>query len=189
MGPDEVLQLLVDCGAVLRGHFLLTSGRHGDGFVQCSQVMQYPHYAEVLGRELARRIGFEADLVVGPAMGGVILAHEVARALGIRAMFTEKTSEGMKFRRGFALAPGSRVIVVEDVVTTGGSVRRTAEAVEALGGRVVAIGAIVDRSEGEWLRSEPPVPKVALTTVQLRSFQPEECPMCKMGQPLVKPKD
>lgn len=190
MNPEEVLELLRSCRALLRGHFLLTSGRHGDGFVQCSQVMQYPKYAELLGRELARRIGLEADVVVGPAMGGVVLAHEVARAIGARSMFTEKTSEGMKFRRGFTIAPGSRVIVVEDVVTTGGSVRRTAEAVLSAGGQVIAMGAIVDRSGGEWARSEPhAVPKVALAAVQLQSFEPDECPMCRAGEPLIKPKD
>ena len=186
----EIERLLIDCGALLRGHFLLTSGRHADSFVQCSQVLQYPRYAERLGAELAEQFkGIDADTVVGPAMGGIILAYEVARALGLRAMFTEKVPEGMRFRRGFHIKSGEKVIVVEDVVTTGGSVAKAAQAVEELGGKVVAMGAIVDRSGGEWCRSEEEgVPRRALLTLSLESYPPEECPMCRAGAPLVLPK-
>ncbi|MCL6580850.1 MAG: orotate phosphoribosyltransferase, partial [Firmicutes bacterium] len=138
LDPETLLLRLRELGAVLEGHFLLTSGKHSPAFVQCSQLLQHPAEAERVGRALAERLrDVGATVVVGPAMGGVILAHEVARALGTRSCFTEKQDGGQIFRRGFRLSPEDRVVLVEDVLTTGGSVLRSAAAVRATGARVV----------------------------------------------------
>lgn len=182
--------LLERTGAWRRGHFRLTSGLHSPEFFILAQAFQYPQEAAYLGRELASAlvaaVGSPPDVVVGPALGGILLAHEVGRALGVRAIFAEAVPEGgMRLRRGFRIEPGERVFVVEDAVTTGGSARAAAEAAAAAGGRVVGVGAVVDRSDG---RARFPAPFVALWRRQVPAYRPEECPLCARGEPLVSPK-
>ena len=150
--PDSgqhLLSILQQTGALLEGHFQLTSGLHSPRYLQCARVLQYPEHAEWAGRELAGHFAKDGvNAVVAPAIGGIIVAHEVARALGVRALFTERESGVMTLRRGFQIAPGEKILVVEDVVTTGGSTRETIEAVTRAGGAVVGAGSLVDRSGG-----------------------------------------
>jgi orotate phosphoribosyltransferase len=147
--------------------------------------LQFPKYAETLGTDLARKFtGTEIDCVVGPALGGVVVAHEVARARGVRALFTERVDGAMKLRRGFHMAPGDRVLIVEDVVTTGGSVKEAAAAVESLGGEIVGFGALIDRSGG---KADFGLPFHALLTLNAVSWDSGQCPLCRAGIPAVKP--
>lgn len=188
MTNEEVLQIFSDSGALLTGHFLLSSGLHSSRYLQCALVMQHPATAEKLCSVLAakakadERIG-QIDLVIAPALGGVVVAHEVARALGVRALFTER-QEVMTLRRGFQIAPGEKCFVVEDVVTTGGSTREVMEVVNALGGVVVGAGSLIDRSNGA---VDLGVPRHALATLEVPSYKAEECPMCKEGTTAIKP--
>ncbi|MEN3010370.1 MAG: orotate phosphoribosyltransferase [Candidatus Bipolaricaulaceae bacterium] len=186
MRAQEVMELLRATGALLEGHFLLSSGLHSGRYVQCARLLQYPWHAEAVGRALA---AFVRDLrpgaVVGPALGGILVAHEVARALGVRSLFAEREGEKLALRRGFALAPGERVVVAEDVVTTGGSTLETAEVVRAQGGEVVAAVALVDR-RGPAAR-DLPFPLFALVRLEIATFPPEDCPLCRAGLPLEKP--
>jgi orotate phosphoribosyltransferase len=183
--------LFEDTGAYLHGHFRLTSGLHSGEYLQCAKVLAHPEYAERLGRELSEKIrtltGEAAiDVVVAPAMGGIIIGHEVARALGARSLFTERdaASNSMTLRRGFEIAAGEKAVVIEDVITTGGSTKEVVNAIAAAGAQVLAAGSIVDRSGG---RAEVGVPRVALETLETVAYRPEECPLCKEGMPLVKP--
>jgi orotate phosphoribosyltransferase len=154
-------------------------------YVQCALVLQFPQYAELLGADLAVRFpGLKIDCVVGPALGGVVVAHEVARKLRVRALFTERVNGVMTLRRGFHVAPGERVLIVEDVVTTGGSVKEAAAAVESLGGKIVGFGALIDRSGG---KAELGLPFHALLTLNAVSWDAAECPLCPSGIPAVKP--
>lgn len=185
LNQEQALELFKKAGAFLEGHFLLTSGRHSDRYVQCAQVLQYPEYTSALCEEIARRFkDTEVDLVIGPAMGGVIVSYEVARHMGVKNIFTERENGGMTLRRGFALEPGQKVLVVEDVVTTGGSVREVIEVVESKGAQVVGVGVLVDRSGG---KADFGFRKEAVITMEVLSWDPEECPMCKEGIPAVKP--
>lgn len=185
MKQDEIMEIFKETGAILSGHFLLTSGRHSDRYIQCARVLQYPRYAESLCCELARRYRDEKiSAVVGPAIGGIIVAHEVARTLGTRAFFTERENGKMALRRGFTLSPGERVLVVEDVVTTGGSVMEVINLVKGMGAAVVGAGLLVDRSGG---RADLGVRKEALLTVNVAAYEAEKCPLCREGVPLVKP--
>ena len=186
MTEEEITKILRDTGAILHGHFRLTSGRHSDTFLQCSQVMQYPRHAEALCKEMARAfLNDGIELVAGPAMGGIILAYEVARHLGCRAVFAEKDNGKMVFRRSFVLSPGERVLLVEDAISTGGSVSQVADTVKSAGALVVGVAALVDRTGG---RVNFGVPFRPLLTMDLKSYEPEECPMCRAGEPLVLPK-
>ncbi|MEW6031666.1 MAG: orotate phosphoribosyltransferase [Bacillota bacterium] len=191
--PESVLARLREVGAIADGHFHLTSGKHSPVFVQCSKVLQFPEDATAIGAALARRFrDVEVSLVAGPAMGGVILAHEVARALGVRSAFTEKQNGAQVFRRGFRLGPEDRVLLVEDVLTTGGSVLRSAAAVKAAGAAVVGVGLIIDRTAGkaaECLGLGPDVPVQALAFLDAPAYLPEHCPLCREGRPLVRPKE
>lgn len=185
MTEDEILNIFRKHSALLEGHFILSSGLHSDRYIQCALVLQYPRVAEQLCVELRPRLGeLGAKTVVAPALGGVIVAHEVARALGLRALFTERQNGEMMLRRGFHLEPGEPVIVVEDVITTGKSTRETADCVEAAGGKVVGIGALVDRSGGQ---VKFDVPKAALVTLDVKTWDPDNCPLCAEGKPAVKP--
>ena len=185
MEEGELLEIFRRHHALLEGHFVLSSGLHSDRYIQCALVLQHPEAAEQLGRELAAQLGhLRATLVVAPALGGILVAHEVARALGVRALFTERQDGRMTLRRGFALAPGEPALVVEDVITTGGSTLETIHAVEEAGGKVVGAGSLVDRSGGG---AELGVPRAALLTLTVRNYQPAECPLCKAGLPAVKP--
>jgi orotate phosphoribosyltransferase len=185
---DPILQVFEQTGAYLRGHFRLTSGLHSSEYLRCARVLQYPQHAETFGRELASALGGfgPISLVAAPALGGLIIGHEVARAFGVRFLFTERDAATgkMALRRGFALDAGETAVVIEDVVTTGGSSRETIGILAALGARVVAAGSIVDRSGGQ---ADLGVPRVALTTLTVTSWQPENCPLCASGQPVVKP--
>lgn len=185
MTEQETLDLYEKTGALLRGHFRLTSGLHSDVYLQSALVLQHPEHATRLGAALAapfRQTG--AATVLAPAIGGILVAHEVGRALGARALFTEREGGVMTLRRGFGLSVGERCLVVEDVVTTGGSTREVCECVEGLGGVVVGVGALVDRSGGT---AQFPVPKAALATVAATTWKPEDCPLCKAGGQAIKP--
>lgn len=188
MTPEEVIALFKKTGALLDGHFVYTSGRHGRQFLQAARVMQYPEYTEALCKALADNFaGMRIELVVGPATGGIILAYETARQMGVRGVFTEKDGKGgMALKRGFTLKPGTRVLVVEDITTTGGSVRKTATHVRDRGAVVVGIGALIDRSGGE---ARFDVPFKTLAAVSMESWQRGECPLCKAGEPVVEPDD
>jgi orotate phosphoribosyltransferase len=185
------MALFEETGAYLRGHFRLTSGLHSGEYLQCAKVLAHPQYAERLGRALSAKIqtlsGAAAiDVVVAPAMGGIIIGHEVARALGARSLFTERdaATNAMTLRRGFEIAPAENAVVIEDVITTGGSTREVVNAVAAAGASVLAVGSIIDRSGG---RADVGVPRVALETLEAVAYPPDECPLCRQGLPLVKP--
>jgi orotate phosphoribosyltransferase len=183
---DRAVNLMLRCGALMRGHFKLTSGLHSDEYCQCARVLEHPDVAEELGKMLAGLYADQqVDTVVSPAIGGIVIGHEVARALSVRSLFAERTENGMELRRGFALSPGERVLIIEDVVTTGGSVKEVAEAVKAAGAEVVGFGFIMDRSR------EPlnlPAPSRALLEGrEMVTYQPDTCPLCEAGVPIDKP--
>ena len=187
---EAVLELFRQTGAYLQGHFRLTSGLHSAEYLQSALVLRHPPAAEKLGRLLAqeiRKITPEApSLVIAPALGGLIIGHEVARALGTPFLFTERDPESrqMALRRGFSVEPGTRAVVVEDVITTGGSTQDVIEILHKLGATVLAAGSIIDRSGG---RAKVDAPRVALATLQVAAHYPQECPMCKQGIPAIKP--
>lgn len=173
-------------GALLTGHFRLSSGLHSDRYLQCARLLMWPELAEQAGHELAEKLReFGPRAVVSPALGGVIIGHETARGLGLRAMFVERQA-GSPFtlRRGFALEPGEPVVVVEDVFTTGKSTREASEAVQAAGGRVVAVGSIVDRGLPAGAFS---VPSRSLLSLSVPSWPEAECPLCRQGSPIDSP--
>lgn len=189
MTPQETLDLFLSTGAYLKGHFLLTSGLHSSEYLQCALVLQHPEHAEKLGRELAARVrplfGGPVRTVISPALGGLIIGHETARALGARFLFTERDSTGkMTLRRGFSLVPGENVVVVEDVITTGGSTRDVIAAASGGSARVLAAGSIIDRSGGT---ADLGVALAALATLNVRTYEPAVCPLCAQGVPAVKP--
>lgn len=186
MRPEELLSLFQEVGAVRQGHFELSSGRHSATYVQCALVLQFPKYAEQLGRALAAEFhDLKMDVVASPALGGIVLGHEVARAMGCRAVFVERDSTGrMALRRGFEIAERESVLVVEDVWTTGGSTSETIRVIEQVGGRVVAVGALIDRSNG---RLEFPVRAEALIELRAESYEASLCPQCRAGIPAVRP--
>jgi orotate phosphoribosyltransferase len=174
----------LETGAYLKGHFRLTSGLHSDEYLQCALVLQHPHLAERLGRELAERLP-ASSFVAAPAMGGLIIGHEVARARDVRFLFTERDANGkMVLRRGFSIQPGETAVVIEDVVTTGGSTRELIQVLQAAGAHVIGAGSVIDRSGG---KVDLGVPRVALTTLTVNSWDPAECPLCKQGLPVEKP--
>jgi len=182
---QDIILLFTSTGALLTGHFQLTSGLHSRQYLQCALVLQDPRNAEKIGRLLADKFkGVHVDVVVAPAIGGVLVAHETARALGVRSLFTEREAGVMTLRRGFTITPGERVLVVEDVVTTGGSTRETIDAVSKAGGIVVGAGSLVDRSGGE---VDLGVPRRALLTLYVPAYDPADCPLCRQGEPAVKP--
>ena len=181
----EVLNIFREKGALLEGHFLLSSGLHSEKYLQCALVLQHPDLATELCFSLAGRFRSEkVDLVIAPALGGIIVAHEVAKALGVRAVFAERVEGKLTLRRGFFINPGDKALVVEDVVTTGGSTKETMRVVTDEGGVVVAAGALIDRSGGT---TNLGVPFEALVTLSISVFQPSECPLCRKGIPAVKP--
>ena len=185
MNRTEFLDLFRRSGALLEGHFRLSSGLHSTGYLQCALVLQHPSHAEALGRVLAERVGsLRPTVVLSPALGGLIIGHEVGRALGVRAVFAERQDGVLTLRRGFMLAASDRVLVVEDVLTTGGSTRETIQVARAFGGQVVGAAAIVDRSGGG-ARFE--VPFEALLDVDLPTYAADACPLCARGDPVAKP--
>lgn len=179
---EEILGAL---GALQEGHFRLTSGRHSDKYMQCARLFEHPEESAGLCALLADEFReFGVELVAGPAIGGIIAAYEVARALGVRNIFAERENGVMTLRRGFHVEPGTRVLAVEDVVTTGGSVKEVVSLLRALGADVVGAGAVVDRSAG---KVELGTPFKALLTLDAVSWAPEDCPLCRRGMPIVKP--
>ena len=189
MTNEETLQVFADNEALLTGHFLLSSGLHSPRYLQCALVLQHPAIAARLCAALAvkaqtdERIG-KIDLVIAPALGGVIVAHEVARALGVRALFTERQDGAMKLRRGFQLKAGERCFVVEDVVTTGGSTREVMEVVTQYGAATVGAGSLIDRSGGAVNLGAP---RHALAVLEVPTYQPNACPLCADGSQAIKP--
>ena len=190
---DPTLALFAGTGAYLNGHFRLTSGLHSSEYLQCALVLQHPRHAEHLGQAMAQQLRVSAqgmdiagvETVVAPAMGGLIIGHEVARALGVRGIFTERDAAGrMVLRRGFAVRPGEKCVVVEDVITTGGSTREVVDLLQAAGADVLAAGSIIDRSNGQ---AQVGVPRIALVALNVVAFAEAECPLCAQGVPVVKP--
>lgn len=182
---DHVIEMFRRVGALLEGHFRLTSGLHSPRYLQCALVLQHPREAEACGTAIASQAAaLGAQAVLSPALGGIVIGHEVARALGVRAIFAERQDGALTLRRGFTLAPGEKVLVVEDVVTTGGSTRETIEVARAAGAAVVGAASIIDRSGGT---QELGVPYISLAALSVPTYQPDACPMCQAGQPVVKP--
>jgi orotate phosphoribosyltransferase len=182
---EEILQIFRTNSALLEGHFVLSSGLHSDRYIQCALVLQHPRIAEQLGAALAAKLRqLKPSVVAAPALGGVLVGHEVARALGVRALFTERQDGVMTLRRGFSLISDEPTIVVEDVITTGGSTRETMECVKQAGGKVVGVGALIDRTGGA---TDLGVPKASLVTLKVQNYNPADCPLCKSGIQAIKP--
>jgi len=185
MSREELLDLFRRSGALLEGHFRLSSGLHSAGYLQCALVLSHPQHAETLGRAIADATReWRPTLVLSPALGGVVIGHEVGRGLGVRAMFAERQDGELTLRRGFVLSETDRVLVVEDVLTTGGSTRETMQVATAAGGRVVGAASIVDRSGGT---ARFDVPFTSLLSVDLPTYEPDRCPLCARGLPVTKP--
>jgi len=192
MTRDELLDLFRRTGALLDGHFRLSSGLHSAGYLQCALVLQHPAHAEALGRALTDHVReLRPTVVLSPALGGVIIGHEVGRALGVRAIFAERQDGELTLRRGFMVAEADRVLLVEDVLTTGGSTRETMQVATAAGGRVVGAASIVDRSGGKRKLSGGGatlgVPFASLLDIDLPTYEPDQCPLCAKGLPVTKP--
>lgn len=183
--PDDVLEAFRESGALLEGHFLLSSGRHSDRYLEKALVLQYPRNVERMCRELARRFeDAQPEVVIGPTTLGVVLAYEVAKHLGVRSIFAEREGTGRALRRGFRIEPAQRVLVVDDILTTGGSVQDVLDVVNVWKGEVVGVGVLVDRSGGAMdfgVRLE------SLLPMQVTSYAPDDCPLCRENVPLVKP--
>ena len=185
MCEKEVEDLLIETSAIMEGHFLLTSGLHSPRYVEKFNVLQKPVYTEKLCRAMAEKFkDANIETVVGPVTGGILLAHETGKALGTRAIFTERENGKMTFRRGFTLHEGERVLIVEDIVTTGGSIREVIDVVKEHGGIPVAVSMLVDRSGGKATFGD--VPSTALLHMDVQTYKPEECPLCKAGIPMTK---
>jgi orotate phosphoribosyltransferase len=180
-----VLEMFQENNALLKGHFLLSSGLHSERYLQCALVLQHPKLAKKLGLSLAEKFkALSVDTVISPALGGLIIGYEVAKALGVRFIFTERQDGQMALRRGFTLTPGEKLIVIEDVFTTGGSTKEVMVTVEQAGAKVVGVGAIINRSEKEISFG---VPSQYLLPLQVKTYEPAKCPLCKEGLPFFKP--
>jgi orotate phosphoribosyltransferase len=185
MEPEAVLDLFRQSGALLEGHFRLSSGLHSEKYLQSALVLQYPDLASRLGDALAARTRhLQPTVVLSPALGGIVIGQEAAHALGVRAIFAERQEGALALRRGFTLAPGDRVLVVEDVITTGGSTRETEQVARATGATVVGAGAIIDRG-GDQVRLD--IPLHALVRLEVPTYNPDACPLCAHGVAVVKP--
>lgn len=186
---EDVLTMFNRSGALLEGHFLLTSGNHSNQYFQCAKVLQYPEYAERLCEIIATHFKNKSiDVVIAPAIGGIVVGQEVARQLGVRSIFTERKDGTMQLRRGFEIKPGERVLVCEDVVTTGGSVFEVIDVVKKNGGMLMGVGFIVDRSGGSVrFPVVKPTDQIACYTTEAVKYAPDECPLCESGSTPVKP--
>jgi orotate phosphoribosyltransferase len=183
--PEQVIEQFRTTGALLEGHFQLSSGLHSTVYLQCALVLQFPEKAEAFGRAIAELyLGQGIQLVASPAIGGIVIGHEVARALGARFVWTEREAGQMALRRGFTISRGEKTLVVEDVITTGGSTRETIEALARAGADVVAAASIIDRSGG---KADVGVPLSALASLKVLSVEAAVCDACKLGEPVVKP--
>lgn len=188
MNPDQVLSIFTDTGALLEGHFLLTSGLHSNQYFQCAKVLQYPDHCESVCRVIADHFRtHRVDVVVAPAMGGIVVAQEVGRQLGVRTIFAERKEGVMQIRRGFAIAAGERVLVCEDVVTTGGSVQEVINLVLERRGVLIGVACIVDRSGGTVRFDRAPEALVSVLRMNAVTYKPDTCPLCAQGIPVVKP--
>jgi len=185
MTEEDVLKLFEKNNALLKGHFKLSSGLHSGKYLQCALVLQHPEISGRMALALAGKFkGAGIDLVVGPALGGMIFAYEVARALGVRGIFTERSEGKMVLRRGFSITPGEKVLIAEDVVTTGLSTKEVMDVVKEHGGVVVAVASVIDRSG---VKPDYGVRFESLAKIKVDTYKPEECPLCKTGSPAVKP--
>jgi len=185
LNAEQVIDQFRTTGALLEGHFQLSSGLHSTVYLQCALVLQFPEQAEAFGKAIAERFqGQGIQLVASPAIGGIVIGHEVARALGARFVWTERDAGQMTLRRGFTVSPREKTLVVEDVVTTGGSTRDTIEALTKAGADVVAAASIIDRSAGS---ADVGVPLIALASLKVVSVEAADCDACKLGEPVVKP--
>ncbi|MFQ5822696.1 MAG: orotate phosphoribosyltransferase [bacterium] len=185
MDQEEILEIFKKKGALITGHFLLTSGLHSHQYLQCANVLQYPDLAEKLCLQIANYFAeHEISVVIAPAVGGILVAHEVARSLGVRALFTERENGLMALRRGFEIQKSERVLVVEDVVTTGGSVSKVIDLVNKLEGNPVGVGCLVDRSGG---KVDFGLELFSLITLKIEAIPSAKCELCKQGLPLIKP--
>jgi orotate phosphoribosyltransferase len=185
MTEDQIFQIFKDAGALMEGHFVLTSGLHSGQYVEKFRVLEQPKYTAMLCAELAEKFKSEGiTVVVGPMTGGIILAHEVGYDLGTKAIFTERVDGRMKFRRGFSLKPTDRVLIVEDIISTGGSVQEVIDEVKSFNPAIVGIACLVDRSGG---KAEFEYPLTPLVKMDVVVYKPEECPLCKAGVPITKP--
>lgn len=185
MDQKEIMRIFQNAGALLQGHFLLSSGLHSNQYLQCARVLENPLITEELCRALAERFkDVSISAVIGPAMGGIVLAYELARALGARALFAEREQGKMCLRRGFILSEGDKAIVAEDVITTGGSVKEVIELVKANGAEVIAVCALADRSQG---KADFGVSCISLLKLKMENYAAQRCPFCKQGIELIKP--
>jgi len=185
VNAEQVIDQFRATGALLEGHFQLSSGLHSTVYLQCALVLQFPERAEAFGRAIAEKFQEQGiELVASPAIGGIVIGHEVARALGARFVWTEREAGQMTLRRGFTIAPGEKTLIVEDVITTGGSTRDTIEAVRRAGADVVGAVSIIDRSGGS---ADVGVPLSSLASLRVLSVEAADCDACKLGEPVVKP--
>ncbi|QSH42541.1 orotate phosphoribosyltransferase [Lentisphaerota bacterium ZTH] len=185
MTEQELIKIFTDSKALLEGHFKLRSGLHSNRFFQAALLLQYPDIAEKVCAQLAEKFkDREIETVISPAVGGLIVGQEVARALGVRAIFADKEDGNLVLKRGFRIKPGEKVLVAEDVVTRGGRVQQTIDLVRSLGGEVVGVAVIVDRSAG---KASFDVPHEALLKLELATYDPESCPICEAGKPIERP--
>lgn len=185
MNQESIIKIFEEQDAFRKGHFKLSSGLHTEYYLQCALVLADPKIAASLCGELAEKFkGENINVVVGPAIGGITAAYEVARALGARGIFSEREDRKMVLRRGFKLEPGERVLVIEDVTTTGGSAQEVVDLAKELGAEVTGVGAIIDRSGG---KAKFSVPFKSLAQLKIETFQPEDCPLCRAGKPITKP--
>jgi len=185
MEKEQVLQHFRETDAFLEGHFILSSGLHSPGYLQCALALQYPADAARFGRAIAARyVGLDVQAVASPAIGGLVIGYATTAALNLRFIWTERQNGEMTLRRGFTIPPGERILVVEDVITTGGSTRECIAALEAAGGNVVAAASIIDRSNG---RADVGVQRIALAELDIPVYEPDSCPLCASGEPAIKP--
>ncbi len=185
LSNEQIIEILERTGSLKTGHFVLSSGLHSNKYVQCALALSYPKEADRLCSTLAEKLAdIEIDVVVGPAMGGVVVAYELARALGVQGIFSERVDDRMFLRRGFEIKPGQKVLVIEDVVTTGKSAKEVMGMLAEMGAEVVAVAAIIDRSNG---KADFGVPFKALLQLDIPTFEPVRCPMCAAGTVAVKP--
>ena len=187
LSPKEkgVLAILKKTGALLNGHFLLTSGIHSDGYIQCARILQYPSYAREVIELIARKVkDLDMEIIVGPALGGIIAAYELGRQLNKRAMFAERKNGVMQLRRGFVVKPGEKVLITEDVVTAGTSTGEVKRLVEERGAVVIGVACIVDRRSPGYSLD---IPMYSALKMSINTYLPEECPLCKIGEPLENP--
>lgn len=185
LNDNDLLQILRDSGALLEGHFILTSGLHSPQYIEKFRVLEQPRYTEILCKALAEKFKDQnVTVVVGPMTGGIILAYEVGKQLDAKAIFTERIDGVMKFRRGFTLSSHDRVLIVEDIITTGGSVNEVINVVRETNATIVGLGYLVDRSGG---KNTFPIPAIPLLTLDVITYQPDACPLCANGSIAIKP--